>query len=383
MGCGASSEQYRENNWDAEKEPETAEAHGSVDYALPGDAATYATSVDCASVRQDPAPSQRASSASGAWQVEASGAWETLPPDVNQALTEAYHSGQTVALYSVRGARPSDDASFDVDFRSLVQTNRKTGQVLQIRWDACASAGNCQAAGQGGRTRYQWELKDGEWADFEEEEEQYIVRAWMMGHDFIRYAAWGLEYEINFPRMVLINISSGNRRHIRVKPAGSLMPAPSKTAPPEAAEEPAEQPRAEPAPNSKPEARRAGRPQDSSKRFSLGKKTAQGAQPAPDAKPGHDPKREAKPGPQPERPERYSQELPSGASWPPLPSAREAARVLFAELCATRQRPTAEKKSFYKGHCLAWHPDKNLDQEELATEVFKFLQLVRDWYLVA
>ena len=44
--------------------------------------------------------------------------------------------------------------------------------------------------------------------------------------------------------------------------------------------------------------------QDSSKRFSLGKKTAQGAQPAPDAKPGHDPKREAKPGPQPERPER-------------------------------------------------------------------------------
>ena len=101
MGCGASSEQYRENNWDAEKEPETAEAHGSVDYALPGDAATYATSVDCASVRQDPAPSQRASSASGAWQVEASGAWETLPPDVNQALTEAYHSGQTVALYSV------------------------------------------------------------------------------------------------------------------------------------------------------------------------------------------------------------------------------------------------------------------------------------------
>ena len=82
-------------------------------------------------------------------------------------------------------------------------------------------------------------------------------------------------------------------------------------------------------------------------------------------------------------PEPNDQQLPIGASWPLLPSANEAARTLFRDLCATQTRPASEKKSLYKGKCLAWHPDKNLEKQEIATEVFKFLQLVRDWYLAA
>lgn len=344
-------------------------------------------------------PEARESSAAarGAWQMEVSpGLWETVSSDVNMTLTEACHAGQLVVLYSVRGARPSEDASYDVDFRTLLQTNRKTGKAQQLRWDQTALAPGSQVAvgagaHDGARTRYQWELRDGLWADFEEEEEQYIVRAWMHGQDFIRYEAWGLEYEINFPRMVQINLSTGNKRHIRVKPVGThYAEVPRSHAgrdEPEKPKEPENLRKEEATAKAKTEPRQAhstARSAPEKKRFSLGKKPGdpserkeepRGGPGEPRARPTGDRETQA-----PQAP-REDFELPAGASWPALPAAREEAGVLFQRLCNTRQLATAEKRSHYKAQCLAWHPDKNLDKQEVATEVFKFLQLVRDWYL--
>ncbi|CAE7943947.1 CLC-B [Symbiodinium sp. KB8] len=344
-------------------------------------------------------PEARESSAAarGAWQMEVSpGLWETVSSDVNMTLTEACHAGQLMVLYSVRGARPSEDASYDVDFRTLLQTNRKTGKAQQLRWDQTALAPGSQVAVGAGahdkaRTRYQWELRDGLWADFEEEEEQYIVRAWMHGQDFIRYEAWGLEYEINFPRMVQINLSTGNKRHIRVKPVGThYAEVPRSLAgrdEPEKPKEPENLRKEEATAKAKTEPRQAhstARSAPEKKRFSLGKKPGdpserkeepRGGPGEPRARPTGDRETQA-----PQAP-REDFELPAGASWPALPAAREEAGVLFQRLCNTRQLATAEKRSHYKAQCLAWHPDKNLDKQEVATEVFKFLQLVRDWYL--
>lgn len=55
--------------------------------------------------------------------------------------------------------------------------------------------------------------------DFSKEEEaQHLIAAWMLGRDEVQYDARGLRYEINFRRMVQMNLSTGQKRHIRVKP---------------------------------------------------------------------------------------------------------------------------------------------------------------------
>jgi len=72
--------------------------------------------------------------------------------------------------------------------------------------------------------------------------------------------------------------------------------------------------------------------------------------------------------------------LPAGVKWPSDHSAYVAAAALFAELNDARKQPLEQRRSFYKAQCLTWHPDKNLEQEDLATEVFQFLQALRGWY---
>lgn len=404
MGCGASSK-YAEQEDAALRRARLEEAAFREEVPEPelgqeGAEAAFHKDPATTSIPEAPDPDSSAATARGAWQMEVSpGLWETVSSDVNMTLTEACHSGQLVVLYSVRGARPSEDASYDVDFRTLLQTNRKTGKAQQLRWDQTALAPGPAAgvgahqvgagAHAGARTRYQWELRDGLWADFEEEEEQYIVRAWMHGQDFIRYAAWGLEYEINFPRMVQINLSTGNKRHIRVKPVGTHyaeVPQPyAGQDEPEKLKEPENARTEEATAKATTEPRQAhskARSVPEKKRFSLGKKPGDteckepsgGPRARPQGPTGADETAGAA------RPKEEF-ELPANASWPALPTAKKEAGVLFQDLCNTRQLATAEKRSHYKAQCLAWHPDKNLDNQEVATEVFKFLQLVRDWYL--
>lgn len=320
------------------------------------------------------------------WLLETSpGTWEALPEDVDATLTEAYYGGEPVALYTVRGSKPSEDVTYDVDFRQMLRTNRRSGQPQQLRWGPVPGRQRNGAAGaSGGRTQYQWELKNGNWADFEEEELQHLIRAWMMGHDEVSYEARGLQYLINFRRMVQINISSGQKRHIRVKPRQAPEPPVAQ----DAKAEPASTSAAEPAPpqGAAPgaSARRRITPPGKAKRFSLGKDGKGSASAAQGSQAGS---HESKPGAQSAQGEESASQststpaLPSGVSWPLGAAAQTAAQALYVELLSCQQLPQSERRSRYKQKCLLWHPDKNLDQEDVATEVFQFLQLLRDWLL--
>ena len=64
--------------------------------------------------------------------------------------------------------------------------------------------------------------------------------------------------------------------------------------------------------------------------------------------------------------------------WPAEEKPRQAAEALFAELSEV---PINERKKAFMKACLKWHPDKNLEDEDTATEVFQFLQSLKEWYL--
>lgn len=68
----------------------------------------------------------------------------------------------------------------------------------------------------------------------------------------------------------------------------------------------------------------------------------------------------------------------------PLSQNPEVANILQelnGQLESTRKEDIASRKKTFKFSCLKWHPDKNADNLEVATEVFQWLQSQRDWYL--
>ena len=103
-----------------------------------------------------------------------------------------------MCLYSVRGSKPSEDVTYDVDFRQMRRTERRSGAQKRVKWGPVPQRKSQQS---GGRTQYQWdawwnsldfefvfcldlrrfvricrvcraqepkELKNGHWADFED-----------------------------------------------------------------------------------------------------------------------------------------------------------------------------------------------------------------------
>eukprot|EP00931_Biecheleriopsis_adriatica_P003843 TRINITY_DN105603_c0_g1_i1.p1 TRINITY_DN105603_c0_g1~~TRINITY_DN105603_c0_g1_i1.p1 ORF type:complete len:571 (+),score=117.47 TRINITY_DN105603_c0_g1_i1:88-1800(+) len=70
--------------------------------------------------------------------------------------------------------------------------------------------------------------------------------------------------------------------------------------------------------------------------------------------------------------------LPKGLTMPEAPSAVLVVEGLLSELLSV---PLDERRKAFKTACFQWHPDKNPSNEELATEVFQFLQRLRGWYL--
>ncbi|CAK0803972.1 unnamed protein product [Prorocentrum cordatum] len=69
---------------------------------------------------------------------------------------------------------------------------------------------------------------------------------------------------------------------------------------------------------------------------------------------------------------------------PPPEPLDETSRVrasVLEGLRRTEREEIGSRKKNYKFLLLQWHPDKNPDKAELATEIFQFLQQQRDWYL--
>lgn len=83
----------------------------------------------------------------------------------------------------------------------------------------------------------------------------------------------------------------------------------------------------------------------------------------------------------------HAQPQPPKKEEPPAPALSqnpEVAAILLevnAQLESTHKEDIASRKKTFKFSCLKWHPDKNADNLEVATEVFQWLQSQRDWYL--
>ncbi|CAE7492274.1 unnamed protein product [Symbiodinium sp. CCMP2592] len=75
--------------------------------------------------------------------------------------------------------------------------------------------------------------------------------------------------------------------------------------------------------------------------------------------------------------------LPKGVGWPEDDRARSVAEVLFESMwkSQTQTKPLSDRRQVYMEACRKWHPDKNLKNQETATQIFQFLQMVKDWYL--
>lgn len=390
MGCGSQKERYN-----IHEQTDVA----SVSLQAPKSAweETHAAAKQ-ALIATEVAVAPKTSAVTGEWQVEKAGGWVSLGPMISRSLLDAYHSSQRVAMYHIRGATPSEDATYEVDFEVCMQANRSTGERQAIRW--IASSG--QIDEDIFETRYQWELKNGAWVDFEDDEQTYFLSAWMSRQDTVRYSARGFEYELCFRRMVQINLSSGQKRHIRVKPPDSheAQDVPIVLQPEQqngfgqtpfseqAATNPGASRTSKKGNRASPGAPRTVGQAGREKRWTLGQGAVRlnrpaasdtphvqaPSQQAPDAVPT-----------EPEMPEVPTEpelpELPAGLSWPPDPSARSAARRLWREIninIALRER----KQAVYRKACLEWHPDKNPTNEDVATEVFQFLQAVRTYGLL-
>eukprot|EP00928_Gymnodinium_smaydae_P028049 TRINITY_DN21500_c0_g1_i1.p1 TRINITY_DN21500_c0_g1~~TRINITY_DN21500_c0_g1_i1.p1 ORF type:complete len:882 (+),score=162.81 TRINITY_DN21500_c0_g1_i1:179-2824(+) len=64
--------------------------------------------------------------------------------------------------------------------------------------------------------------------------------------------------------------------------------------------------------------------------------------------------------------------------------SEEVGRVkadIYTQLDQTCKEDIASRKKTFKFMCLKWHPDKNQENQELATAIFQFIQAQRDWYL--
>lgn len=72
--------------------------------------------------------------------------------------------------------------------------------------------------------------------------------------------------------------------------------------------------------------------------------------------------------------------LPAGTEWPKEAKARRIAETLFRDMANSRGAAIEERQKAYRKTCLCWHPDKNPKHQELATQVFQFLQTVKQWY---
>lgn len=73
--------------------------------------------------------------------------------------------------------------------------------------------------------------------------------------------------------------------------------------------------------------------------------------------------------------------LPGGVNLPDSAKGKKAATAMFSEFQVLKSHPISDRKKAYRTACLKWHPDKNPDDEETATEVFQFLQDLKDWLL--
>lgn len=433
------------------------------------------------------------------------GVWKPFEPEVAKMLLAARRRGESRVVYS------ANRTLYEANLDDLRQTNLLTSFTRPMRWVP--------------GLQFQWEMKNGLWVDYEDEENDIVVAAKKAGRGKIRYPARGFEYEIDLDSMVQENISmnssvirrvricgadiSSDERAPRTNSDGAVdatnpdctsgewqMPPREPSRAPAAAstESGCRKPRghtfgpvgegteresakpssyhrepfggfkgSKPVPPTShfaggdgmgfggggggggasggsvpppPEASRWGRshekkpqpggaqsagggggvhgptpggkarsawgPNGPSPGFAASTSQDGGSSkaakakakeaPPPNARPQAEPRtRQSKEDPPPPKraatgggrqPMTVLPKLPPGVELPAAPpAAREAARNLAISFAELRRASPAERKRAYKTAILRWHPDKNLEDEDVATEVFQFLQALKEWCL--
>jgi len=376
----------------------------------------------------------------GEWQFEvAREMWCAFAPDISAQLLEAFNNDESAVSYQI------GQTCYEADLQKRVQKERITGKCERIRWvpkfAACAPTivvhdintadetshdpvcvGGALVVGHPGTKYdmvYQWQLKNGAWVDYEDEEQNGFFAAYASGKNVTRFCACGFEYEVDFSKMQQINLATGQVRQMQVKKReevvgdsdlcmasdeaaevgegaecgmGSASEVGDQIEGPDASSEYSYR-------RPKPGYSRKARPEPArhGKKFSLDSRaqlpgaaarhraakaaakaaaTSAGAGPLPGPCPGPAEQNKASGGD-------AWQQLPHGVQWPAGRMASKAAEKLFDDLAGAgrAERPLRDRRTTYRAACLHWHPDKNPENEDLATDVFQFLQALRHWYL--
>mmetsp|Transcript_13609 Transcript_13609/g.22481 ORF Transcript_13609/g.22481 Transcript_13609/m.22481 type:complete len:604 (-) Transcript_13609:49-1860(-) len=407
----------------------------------------------------------------GEWQWQQNETtWLSFDSDTKQLLRAARLMGREIVCF-VAG-----DSEYEANLETCVQRNLQTGYERKLRW----------VRPQKESAQFQWQLKNGTWVDYEDEENEKLCAAYAAKQRFIRWSARGNDYQLDFAKLIQENVStnSGMTRNVRIlrdtwgteaRPEPSVCKASGSPIPPSAGKrfgfhggldssygtsprpshtEPSIPPPGHPPLDPKHSARRPSHgsstgpsagvgPTDSSgrssghppfaKAFSAfhtkvdpgssfeqrksspysghgssserydpkapGSRTSAGSSPPPggtripSSSPPPSGSTRAPSGPSHPRAASGTGgtapagargkatsaiKLPSGVDWPGDTKARKAAEELFYDLSKV---PINERKKTFMKACLRWHPDKNLDDEDTATEVFQFLQTLKEWYL--
>ncbi|CAJ1335147.1 unnamed protein product [Effrenium voratum] len=321
----------------------------------------------------------------GEWLIEEEGAWRCLDPEISAQLLVAWYCGEQLLHYELQGR------SYEVDLTVWEQKDVETGQRRRIVWN---SSDPDDARGSVASTDASEDAPDvPPWLDPGEEAERQLFAALESKQPVVRYMVNGCEFEVDTVNMIQTNLSTGERWMIAVEgeePEPGCRPEHG-TGDAQAEAEPsqsafaagASEPRAVPTAKGKPKAfiykavPDPSKPPPRQKKWSLapGKKpklAGPKAQAAAGSQAG-----QACPKPKAEL------LLPKGVEWPVSAKARRVAEAVFADMRKSREKPLAHRRRAYMAACLSWHPDKNLKHQDVATEVFQFLQAVKDWYFGA
>mmetsp|Transcript_88260 Transcript_88260/g.156264 ORF Transcript_88260/g.156264 Transcript_88260/m.156264 type:complete len:342 (+) Transcript_88260:168-1193(+) len=326
------------------------------------------------------------------------------PLQDEKPVAKAWPESQVQDFSSTAHTGPESNPPFDARTRAHLYSGTRSFQATGL---PVSVTSHISAAYE---TQYQWQLKNGAWADYDDDEQQYLLAAWASGKDVVGYSARGMQYRVEFVMMRQINETTGQVRQVRVKPrhdselnaaeaTGEQGPATVTDPPLSSCPDMGEKPQV--GFSGRPAGQRAGssaaherarpgaRPE---KRFSLHSEGAR-SQPTKQStsyrqhsqharqNPADDTRHTESPEGQGDMPgEMPLPTLPANVTWPANPVAKNAAVELFTELARKRGGSAQERRMLYRSLCLRWHPDKNLDKEDVATEVFQFLQALRSWY---
>lgn len=331
----------------------------------------------CATKGSSQSKGETLSSDEGEWQWEESKAvWRSFAPDVSRLLTAAKRSGEAEVFYT------AGSEACMVDLHSMVQIDMLTGICRMIR----------HTAEEKPALQFQWQLKPGLWVDYESDENELLVKAKLNHRSVVKFSSQGHNYEIDLDAMeqtcTSVHAGAGKIR-LRVAPKSPAREIRSASAAPPAIQKACSfrggvrrtsfRTRAAPKAQSRPTRRTATSP----KSFQPGRFVGP---PLPQPSRSNSESDVHSQGEQlpnggyslPPDPLKTVSLLPDGIAWPCDDAAKRIAETLLSQLVPIFGE---RRRRAFKGACLRWHPDKNPEDENTATEVFQFLQRIKAWYL--